>query len=251
MWACIYYTWFASAFDTDDWGYRLAMFAAMIGVVIFCIGIPIVFKSIEDDHLDNKIVVLGYVIIRVALLTQWLRVINGDPTYRRTAIAQVVIIATSQLAWVAMAFANLHLVPVLVVSSAILFYELLGMLWVERKLPIPKWHPHHMAERYSLLAIIALGEGIVGTVAAIGADVEHSGWSTEAVLLVVTGVGLTATMWWAYFYSDNGELLHRERVGFFIYLHIIIYGAIAAVGPACTLPPTTSRGKQNSRRRLV
>ena len=31
------------------------------------------------------------------------------------------------------------------------------------------WHPHHIAERYSLLAIIALGEGVVGTVASLSA----------------------------------------------------------------------------------
>ena len=35
------------------------------------------------------------------------------------------------------------------------------------------WHAHHIAERYGLLAIIALGEGVVGTVASLAAVVAN------------------------------------------------------------------------------
>ncbi len=31
------------------------------------------------------------------------------------------------------------------------------------------WHAHHIAERYGLLIIIALGEGIIGTIASLSA----------------------------------------------------------------------------------
>ncbi len=47
------------------------------------------------------------------------------------------------------------------------------------------WHAHHIAERYGLLVIITLGEGILGTITAVAAVVDHVGWSMEAVLLVV------------------------------------------------------------------
>ena len=43
------------------------------------------------------------------------------------------------------------------------------------------WHAHHIAERYGLLVIIALGEGLLGTVVAIDALVgpEGPGWSLD------------------------------------------------------------------------
>ena len=40
------------------------------------------------------------------------------------------------------------------------------------------WHGHHIAERYGLMVIIALGEGLLGTTAALGVLVEK-GWTTE------------------------------------------------------------------------
>lgn len=59
------------------------------------------------------------------------------------------------------------------------------------------WHPHHVAERYGLLTIITLGEGVVGTVAALSPMVEEAGgWSMDAVLVVIAGIGLTLAIWW-------------------------------------------------------
>ena len=94
------------------------------------------------------------------------------------------------------------------------------------------WHPHHIAERYGLLAIIALGEGVIGTVASVGAVVQEHGWSTEAALVVIAGIGLTFSMWWLYFSVPFGDLLHahRERAFIFGYGHILLFAAIAAVG---------------------
>src|SRR5918994_5414654 len=73
-WAWINFSWFASAYDTDDWIFRIATMVQMIGVLVLAIGVPRLFASIEHgDHLDNSILVLGYVIMRVALVFQWLR----------------------------------------------------------------------------------------------------------------------------------------------------------------------------------
>ncbi len=51
------------------------------------------------------------------------------------------------------------------------------------------WHAHHIAERNGLLTIIALGEGVVGTVASLSAVVAEHGWTTDAVLVAVAGTG--------------------------------------------------------------
>ena len=73
---------------------------------------------------------------------------------------------------------------------------------------------------------------LFGTVTSVAALVEEQGWSTDAVLVVVAGVGLTFGLWWSYFIMPSGELLHRYRRRAVIwgYSHILLYGAIAATG---------------------
>ncbi|MFT3798586.1 MAG: low temperature requirement protein A [Microbacterium sp.] len=94
------------------------------------------------------------------------------------------------------------------------------------------WHAHHIAERYSLLVIITLGEVITGTVLAISAVVQEHGWSVEAVLVAFGGTLLAFGMWWAYFIVPSGRVLHRyrERSFWWGYLHIVLFGSVAAVG---------------------
>ena len=94
------------------------------------------------------------------------------------------------------------------------------------------WHAHHIAERYSLLAIIALGEGLAGAVAAMSAVVTRQGWSVDAVLVSVAGVGLTFGLWWMYFLIPTAPALHAQRRRAFGwgYGHMLIFAAIAATG---------------------
>ena len=51
---------------------------------------------------------------------------------------------------------------------------MLGPYLAERRYGGTPWHAHHIAERYGLLVIITLGEGIIGTVASINAVVHGS-----------------------------------------------------------------------------
>jgi low temperature requirement protein LtrA len=102
----------------------------------------------------------------------------------------------------------------------------------ERKGRTP-WHPHHIAERYGLLVIITLGEVILGTVAALNAVVHgEAGWTVDAALLAVAGVGLAFGCWWMYFALPWAEPMvhHRERGFWFGYGHLAIFGALAAMG---------------------
>ena len=120
--------------------------------------------------------------------------------------------------------------------------ETLGPVLAEKRKGGTPWHAHHIAERYSLLAIIALGEGVVGTVASLSAVVSAQGWTFDAVFVAVAGIGLTFGMWWTYFVVPQADLLHahRERSFWFGYLPIVMFGAIVATGAGCTSPRTTS-----------
>ena len=58
--------------------------------------------------------------------------------------------------------------------------EMVGPDIAERGKGGTPWHAHHIAERYGLLTIITLGEGVIGTVASLSAVVESQGWSRDA-----------------------------------------------------------------------
>lgn len=105
--------------------------------------------------------------------------------------------------------------------------------WIaERKDGGTPWHAHHISERYSLLAIIALGEGLAGAVAAISAVVNRQGWNADAVLVCIAGAGLTFGLWWVYFLIPSAPVLHAQRGKAFGwgYGHVAIFAAIAAAG---------------------
>ncbi len=79
-WAWINYSWLASAYDNEDIFFRLATLVVMIGVLVVALGIPPVFSSLEQgEHLDNTVLVTGYVIMRVATVAIWLRAARHDP----------------------------------------------------------------------------------------------------------------------------------------------------------------------------
>jgi len=233
IWAWINFSWFASAFDTDDWFYRVTTMVQMVGVLVLALGIRPVFESIDHgEPLDNGVGVAGYVVMRVAMLAQWTRVAIQDPTHRRNALTYIVSISIAQVGWVLTGVFSMTLELIVPAVLLLFLIELTGPVLAERKDAGTPWHPHHIAERYGLLMIITLGEGILGTIAAVSVLVGESEWSAEAVLISVAGVGLTFGLWWNYFIIPSAQVLERHRRRSFAwgYGHIPLFAATAAVG---------------------
>jgi low temperature requirement protein LtrA len=234
-WAWMNFTWFASAYDNDDVPYRLATFVQMAGVLILAAGIT---RAVEDQ--DFGIVVLGYVVMRVALASQWLRASFSDPERadccRRYALGVTLI----QLCWIAM----LLLPDALVLPAwAILALgELAVPLWAEQKEPTT-WHPGHIAERYGLFTIIVLGELVLSGFFAVQEALD-GGAAVLDLVTVGAGAGLLVfSMWWLYFSQPSEDAMERARETFeqrtgrdaydtFVwgYGHFFVLAAIAAVG---------------------
>jgi low temperature requirement protein LtrA len=232
IWAWINFSWFASAFDTDDWIYRVTTLVQMVGVIILALGLPPMFASLDHGTLDNTVLVLGYVVMRVAMVGQWLRAARQSPEHRRACLTYVVAILIAQVGWVVQIVADLPPAVSALFAVVLLVVELAGPAVAERRSGGTPWHAHHIAERYGLLAIIALGEGIVGTVAAVSAVLQEQGWSVDAALVALAGVGLTFGMWWTYFVIPSADVLHRRRERSFGwgYGHIPLFAAIAGTG---------------------
>ena len=211
-WAWINFSWFSSAYDTDDWMFRIVTMVQMVGVLVLMTGLPRMFASVErGQHLDNSVKVLGYVIMRAALVLQWLRAANQDPGRRRACLTYAATVSAAQVGWVVQIVVSFSPLSAIILGSILALIELTGPVLAERQNGGTPWHAHHIAERHGLFAIIALGEGVVGTVAAISAVVDHQGWTLDAVLVGTAGTGLIFAMWWAYFLVPSAHVLHRHR----------------------------------------
>jgi low temperature requirement protein LtrA len=140
-----------------------------------------------------------------------------------------------QAGWIVVAFVHLPIAAVFVAFGVLGAFELVLPVLTQGPAGGTPWHPHHVAERYGLFAIITLGEGVVGTVASSGdllggGDGTH--WTWDAIAVVIAGVGLTFGMWWMYFMTPFGEILaHRRGRGYlFGYGHIPLFIGIAGAG---------------------
>lgn len=222
-WAWMNFSWFASAYDNDDAFYRVMTFVQIIGSLVIAAGIPMAFQKDDFD-----VIVAGYVIMRLGLVVQWLRVAASDLERRKTAIRYVIGIVIVQLAWLLFHFAPIDLT--LFIFAGLVCAELSVPLWAEAASRTP-WHPHHIAERYSLLTIIVLGESIVGCYSAIADALQSQLLSIELIFLMVGGLIIMFTMWWAYFDNEVGDTLTtRKRVFSWGYGHFFIFISIAMIG---------------------
>ena len=232
VWAWINFTWFASAYDTDDWIFRLVTMLQIVGVLILAMGIEPMFHSlVEGDHVDNAVMVGGYVIMRLALVSQWLRAAKQDPARRQTCMRYAKYLALVQLGWITVLIIEADVLTTVFLILPLVVLEMAAPYAAERDARTP-WHAHHIAERYGLLAIIALGECLIGAIETLRAIVANHGWSVDAALVGFGGTALAFGMWWIYFMLPAGRALHlrRHRSFLFGYSHIPIFAAIAATG---------------------
>jgi low temperature requirement protein LtrA len=181
---------------------------------------------------DNRVVVAGYVVMRVANLALWLRAAAHDPVRRRTCLTYAAAIGVAQAGWLVVLVVDPPLSVLWIPYLVLVVVEMAGPVVAERRGGGTPWHAHHIAERYGLLVIITLGEVVLGTITAISAVVEERGWTVEAALVAFSGTALAFGLWWVYFIMPSAEVLarHRERAFPWGYLHLLIFGSLAAAG---------------------
>jgi low temperature requirement protein LtrA len=224
-WAWMNFTWFASAYDSDDTPYRLVTLLQMGGVLVLAAGVP---AALNEQ--DWTAVTAGYVIMRVAMVVQWLRAAHDDPTHRATARRFAVGIAVVQVGWLARL--ALPEAAGFVGFFVLVAAELAVPVWAERRIGIT-WHPDHIAERHGLFTLIVLGESVLAASRALAPAVQ-AGADLGTVLVGGGGLILLFGCWWLYFLTSAGEGLarHRERSFWWSYGHYGIFAALAALGAA-------------------
>ncbi len=223
-WAWMNYTWFASAYDDDSVAFRLVTMLIMFGALIMAAGMALLV-----ENLDLSMIIVGYVVMRLGMITLWLGAAAGDTARAPTAKRYAAGIGVVQVYWVLMLLASPS-------GSALVWAVIIGVVAelatpviAERGMETP-WHRHHIMERYGLLNIIVLGEALLAGSLALQSGMGE-GVTLHLVWIALCGAVITFSLWWLYFSREDHMTSTRLRDALvWGYGHYVVFGAGAAVG---------------------
>ncbi|MEU4097279.1 low temperature requirement protein A [Streptomyces sp. NPDC026673] len=236
-WAWMNFTWFASAYDTDDIPYRLLTVVQITGALVMSAG-----TAAALQHGDYTIITWGYVLMRLAMVSQWLRAARADPERRRTCLRYAFGILAVQIGWLA----NLALPEDVRFGAHLVLVlgELCVPVWAERATRTT-WHPRHIAERYGLFTLIVLGESITAAAGAVRAALDTDATFGDIATLVLGGTLTVFALWWLYFAQNASRRLNSFTTAMlWSYGHYAVFASAAAVGAglAVNVAHTTGHG---------
>ncbi|MBA2806834.1 low temperature requirement protein A [Streptomyces sp. KM273126] len=236
-WAWMNFTWFASAYDNDDVLYRIVTLVQIAGVLVLAAGVSQAF-----EHHDFLVVWIGYVIMRLAMAAQWLRVARSARGAERTmALRYAGGVALCQIGWTGLLFFPAPDRPW--VYLVMVLAEMCVPLYAERACATA-WHPHHIAERYGLFTIIVLGETIAAATVAVKSGVQESNALGELLPIAAGGLLTVFSAWWIYFVVPIHGRLRSSRDSFLWgYGHYLIFASAAAIGAGLEVAVEQSVGK--------
>ena len=236
-WAWMNFTWFASAYDNDDALYRVVTLVQIAGVLVLAAGVSRAF----EDH-EFLAVLLGYVIMRLALITQWLRVARSSEGPERTmALRYAFGVLLCQVGWL-----GLVVLPEGGRAWVFLVMAVLEMCvppFAERDHPT-SWHPHHIAERYGLFTIIVLGETIAAATVAVKSGIDENDALDELLPIAMGGLLIIFAAWWIYFVVPiHGHLRSNKQAFLWGYGHYLVFASAAAIGAGLEVAVEQTVGK--------
>ncbi|TJZ52183.1 low temperature requirement protein A [Streptomyces piniterrae] len=236
-WAWVNFTWFASAYDTDDTLYRVVTLIQISGVLILAAGVPRAF-----DNGDFAVVWFGYLVMRLALISQCLRAAHGsEGAERRSSLLYAAGVSVCQVGWLALLFVPVGALPWVFVVMAPLELSVAAVTAQARQ---ATWHPHHIAERYGLFTIIVLGETLAAATVAVQSALDEN--DELGTLLPIAGGGLLLAFaaYWIYFAVPIHLHLRSSRQAFaWGYGHYLVYGSAAAIGAGIEVAVEQAFGK--------
>ncbi|MEI5584609.1 MULTISPECIES: low temperature requirement protein A [unclassified Agromyces] len=236
-WSWVSYGWLANQTHVDEGAVQFGLSVAMMAMFVVALVIPEAYVDLEGGLYGPLVLVVAYIVVRVAHLTLYYLAAAQDPPLRRQ------VLRTSSAMVVGSAFL---LTGALVGGSAQTWLWLAGLgldvLLTYLTSAGGNWRVHsagHWAERFGLVVILALGESIV----AIGVGAARLPVSTAIVVGSALAVSLSITLWWLYFDTTALAAEHelarlrggeraRLAIDGYTYLHFLLIAGIvlAALG---------------------
>jgi low temperature requirement protein LtrA len=194
-WAWTAYAWLTSVVDPEEGAVRLAIFAAMAGLLVVALCVPEAFG-------DRGLLFAGaYTVVRAGQVALMFIADRDDAALRSNTVRLGVGTAVGCGLLIAGSFAGENL-------QIALWALALGLDMVGPYLYSAEgWRlqPTHFAERHGLILIIALGESIVAIGVGVTAEIDVS-----VVAAAVAGTAVAAALWWLYF--DVVALVAERRL---------------------------------------
>jgi low temperature requirement protein LtrA len=194
-WSWVGYSWLTSVVDPEEGSVRLAMFAAMAGLLVAALCVPGVFGDL------GLLFACAYGVVRAAQIVLFVVASRDDPGLRHSVMGLAIstAVGVGVLAVATLADGGLQIG----IWALALALDMGGPLIIDTE----GWRlaPSHFAERHGLVVIIALGESIV----AIGVGSE-AGVDAGVVVAAVLGIAVAAALWSLYF--DVVALVAERRL---------------------------------------
>lgn len=219
------YAWLTNAIATHLVRYRLLLLGGMGGFLVIALTIP---NAYEGEGLDFALAYLVVVLLHAGMYAS---------AGTGSEVAAILRIAPYNLA-----------AALLVLVGGVAGGRAQDGLWIAAALLlwITPWfastegfviEARHFVERHGLVIIVALGESIV----VIGAGAVGDPVGLELVLAALLALALTASLWWLYFYDEEGveramvEASPTQRarlalVGFGYWHYGLLLGIVAVAG---------------------
>ncbi|MBE8473891.1 low temperature requirement protein A [Streptomyces justiciae] len=236
-WAWMNFSWFASAYDNDDVLYRVVTLVQIAGVLVLAAGVSRAF----EDH-EFLAVWLGYVIMRLAMSTQWIRVAMSTEGAERTmALRYAGGVLLCMVGWLGLVVLPEEARPWVFLVMAIV--EMCVPVYAEKDFS-SSWHPHHISERYGLFTIIVLGETIAAATVAVKSAVDENDALGELLPIATGGLLIVFAAWWIYFVVPiHGRLRTNKQAFLWGYGHYLIFASAAAIGAGLEVAVEQAVGK--------
>ena len=220
-WAWAGFAFYATRFDTDDLVYRLLTLLGMFGVAGLASTVP------DALHGGQNSFVVAYVFVRAILLVLYARVYRDVEVARPVARWFLLMFGIAVVDWlISLALPVPWKYALWAVALAFEHVAPISAWRMLRGVPV---HPRHIPERFGLLIIIVLGEGVLGVVLGTAAV----SWTAVSGAVAFAGFLTGASIWWLYFdFLDGAAVVTRNvRSGMtFVYSHYFVAAGVAALG---------------------
>jgi low temperature requirement protein LtrA len=183
-WAWVCYAWLTNLLEPEEGAVRLAMFGAMVGLLIVALCIP---QAFDDRALTFA---LAYAVVRIGHLALYLIAARDRPGLHHWLLGYAGVTTVVIALLVGASFAHGAAQAAIWMLAIAVDWGLPALSGVEH------WQlaPAHFAERHNLVIILALGETVIAI--GVGTTIDL----TAPVLLAAgLSVGLAAAFWWIYF----------------------------------------------------